>query len=134
MTNKTVIHFSGEEEASEVLTTEGRNVDVTEVNELLEGINDQFGRDIFRPQVVDCNVEGEDISVVEILENESDLALPAETLVAANEAFQIALADKGWVMENADPAVLESLGEEEDGEEDWDDSDTDDDDEETEEE
>ncbi|QQV92238.1 hypothetical protein MOC16_gp117 [Klebsiella phage vB_KpM_FBKp24] len=119
MTHRTILKFNTEEETFEVTDKNGRPVDPLDLSETLETVNTQIGFELYKPDVADKSVDGEDLTVVSVTENDSG-AVTEALIEAGSDSFNALLADNDWYLEETDPDLLD--------EEDLDDFDEDDED------
>lgn len=122
---RTLLKFNSGEDIYDVTDDSGRAVDPLDLSEALEELNDLVGFDLYKPDVVDKTVEGEDVALVVVDETEDGLD---ETIIESNQNnLSIMLSEKGWVMEDAEVELPDDDSEEEDdGDEDAIDEDDDD--------
>lgn len=121
MTHRTILKFNTEEETFEVTDKNGRPVDPLDLSETLETVNTQLGFELYKPDVTDKTVDGEDLTVVAVTENDSG-AVTEALIEAGSDTFNAILADNDWYLEEADPNLLDE------DEEDFDDEVADEDD------
>lgn len=106
---RTIINFQNNaQEAMEIVDDQGRPIDPIDVTETLEEINNRLGHDFYRPAVHDVDLDGEDVTVITLLETEDSL-LNEETVQLAQTDFDSTLADKGWYSEEVEPDTAEKL-------------------------
>lgn len=97
---RTLLKFNSGEDIYDVTDDSGRAVDPLDLSEALEELNDLVGFDLYKPDVVDKTVEGEDVALVVVDETEDGLD---ETIIESNQNnLSIMLSEKGWVMEDAE--------------------------------
>lgn len=121
---RTLLKFNSGEDIYDVTDDSGRAVDPLDLSEALEELNDLVGFDLYKPDVVDKTVEGEDVALVVVDETEDGLD---ETIIESNKNnLSIMLSEKGWVMEDAEVELPDDDSEEEDDEDDSIDEDDDD--------
>lgn len=97
---RTLLKFNSGEDIYDVTDDSGRAVDPLDLSEALEELNDLVGFDLYKPDVVDKTVEGEDVALVVVDETEDGLD---ETIIESNKNnLSIMLSEKGWVMEDAE--------------------------------
>lgn len=113
---RTLLKFNSGEDIYDVTDDSGRAVDPLDLSEALEELNDLVGFDLYKPDVVDKTVEGEDVALVVVDETEDGLD---ETIIESNQNnLSIMLSEKGWVMEDAEVELPDDDSEEEDDEDD----------------
>ena len=112
MSHRTILKFTNEEDVFEVVDNNGRPVDPIDLSETLEAVNNEIGFELYKTDVNDRNVDGEDLTVVSVNENDSG-AVTEEIIVGGDNSFNAALAEKGWFMEEADSSLLDEFEDEE---------------------
>lgn len=121
---RTLLKFNSGEDIYDVTDDSGRAVDPLDLSEALEELNDLVGFDLYKPDVVDKTVEGEDVALVVVDETEDGLD---ETIIESNKNnFSIMLSEKGWLMEDTEVELPDDDSEVEDDEDDSIDEDDDD--------
>lgn len=120
---RTLLKFNSGEDIYDVTDDSGRAVDPLDLSEALEELNDLVGFDLYKPDVVDKTVEGEDVALVVVDETEDGLD---ETIIESNQNnLSIMLSEKGWVMEDAEVELPDDDSEEEDDDDSIDEDDDD---------
>ena len=121
---RTLLKFNSGEDIYDVTDDSGRAVDPLDLSEALEELNDLVGFDLYKPDVVDKTVEGEDVALVVVDETEDGLD---ETIIESNKNnLSIMLSEKGWLMEDTEVELPDDDSEEGDDEDDSIDEDDDD--------
>lgn len=121
---RTLLKFNSGEDIYDVTDDSGRAVDPLDLSEALEELNDLVGFDLYKPDVVDKTVEGEDVALVVVDETEDGLD---ETIIESNQNnLSIMLSEKGWVMEDAEVELPDDDSDDEDEDDDSIDEDDDD--------
>ena len=109
---RTLLKFNSGEDIYDVTDDSGRAVDPLDLSEALEELNDLVGFDLYKPDVVDKTVEGEDVALVVVDETEDGLD---ETIIESNQNnLSIMLSEKGWVMEDAEVELPDDDSDDED--------------------
>lgn len=109
---RTLLKFNSGEDIYDVTDDSGRAVDPLDLSEALEELNDLVGFDLYKPDVVDKTVEGEDVALVVVDETEDGLD---ETIIESNKNnLSIMLSEKGWVMEDAEVELPDDDSDDED--------------------
>lgn len=110
--NRTILKFSNDEDTFEVVDGNGRPVDPIDLSETLENVNSEIGFELYKTDINDRNVDGEDLTVVSVNENDSG-AVTEKIIEEGDNTFSAALAEKGWFMEEADSFLLDEFEDEE---------------------
>lgn len=109
---RTLLKFNSGEDIYDVIDDSGRAVDPLDLSEALEELNDLVGFDLYKPDVVDKTVEGEDVALVVVDETEDGLD---ETIIESNQNnLSIMLSEKGWLMEDAEVELPDDDSDDED--------------------
>ena len=109
---RTLLKFNSGEDIYDVTDDSGRAVDPLDLSEALEELNDLVGFDLYKPDVVDKTVEGEDVALVVVDETEDGLD---ETIIESNQNnLSIMLSEKGWIMEDAEVELSDDDSDDED--------------------
>ena len=109
---RTLLKFNSGEDIYDVTDDSGRAVDPLDLSEALEELNDLVGFDLYKPDVVDKTVEGEDVALVVVDETEDGLD---ETIIESNQNnLSIMLSEKGWLMEDAEVELHDDDSDDED--------------------
>lgn len=109
---RTLLKFNSGEDIYDVTDDSGRAVDPLDLSEALEELNDLVGFDLYKPDVVDKTVEGEDVALVVVDETEDGLD---ETIIESNQNnLSIMFSEKGWVMEDAEVELPDDDSDDED--------------------
>lgn len=109
---RTLLKFNSGEDIYDVTDDSGRAVDPLDLSEALEELNDLVGFDLYKPDVVDKTVEGEDVALVVVDETEDGLD---ETIIESNKNnLSIMLSEKGWLMEDAEVELHDDDSDDED--------------------
>ena len=109
---RTLLKFNSGEDIYDVTDDSGRAVDPLDLSEALEELNDLVGFDLYKPDVVDKTVEGEDVALVVVDETEDGLD---ETIIESNKNnLSIMLSEKGWLMEDTEVELPDDDSDDED--------------------
>lgn len=118
--NRTILKFNSGEDIYEVNDNTGKPVDPLDLADVFEELNSRTGLDLYKPDFKDCTVEGEDVNLVLLDENEDGVTTEIAT-DAANH-LSVLMAEKDWYMEETEielPEEEEDWEEDEDEEDDW---------------